>query len=881
MRKQYTGLGSYAWRLRLACVLACVALAAAAAFLPSLFGTGEQEESEVVEPLEDEASAASTQEAAALPAGYERWSDSSTWTSLGYRGKPAAGDVVTIPAGKKIVLDESTPSLGGVVVEGELRLAEMSVELTSEYVMANAGGAFVAGTRDDPIDPGNRATITLTGDDPTKSVVSMGMNMGTKFLGATEGGRIELNGADKTPWTRLSATAPEGAYTVRVQDATGWRVGDHIAIASSDFHWNHTERRTISKIDFATGTSGPAQITLDAPLVYEHYAAEQTYAGRPVSERAEVSNLSRNLVVRGDTVSDEAGFGAHTIAMEGSEAYVEDVEFFRSGQRGMMGRYPFHTHLMGNTGSAVTIRDSAVNGSYNRCMTIHGSNNVTMERNVCDDAVGHGYFLEDGIERKNIIRNNLVTGLKSPEARFALFKHEATNVGGFWITNPDNVVEGNVAAGVQGSGIWYALPQRPIGLSTEVGIAQNVYPNRTPLGSFADNTVHSNATDGFRLDDTPRADGSLLNGVRYDPRSNPANPESAPVRANFVGLKAWKNRFHGAWMRSTNADLSEAELADNRQGVGFPSDGTDVQNIFVVGETENAGNAEKWEPTRPDGAEVPVTMDPSTPITGFDFYNSAAVKGATFAGFESDAQRPAGALGRFAGNRFAFFKNNPVMDLSFAPGTDRLYFAPPEQDRDGDHSLLVQDRDGTLTGEAGAVVTVREPFLATDACRLRTDWNAYVCGTGSAPTPIYASFTARVTMGAASPIKPLTLRRWDGVTQSLMGPSPTSPEMHTNLIANRLYRVGFDGGVSALPKETQYILRNGVNQTLMVEVPVPNSSFRVQRHSKVLEPARSMTALKAMTSSGYYYDSATKVVTLRLVAGTNIWEELRIRRTDM
>ncbi len=167
--------------------------------------------------------------------------------------------------------------------------------------------------------------------------------------------------------------------------------------------------------------------------------------------------------------------------------------------------------------------------------------------------------------------------------------------------------------------------------------------------------------------------------MRYDPRLNPANPESTPVRANFVGLKAWKNRFHGAWMRSTNADLSGAEMADNRMGVGFPSDGTDVQNLFVVGETENKGNPERWEPTRPDGAEVAVTMDPSTPITGFDFYNSAAVKGATFAGFESDAQRPAGALGRFEGNRFAFFKDNPVRDLSFAPGTDRVYFEPPKR----------------------------------------------------------------------------------------------------------------------------------------------------------------------------------------------------------
>ncbi len=193
----------------------------------------------------------------------------------------------------------------------------------------------------------------------------------------------------------------------------------------------------------------------------------------------------------------------------------------------------------------------------------------------------------------------------------------------------------------------------------------------------------------------------------------------------------------------------------------------------------------------------------------------------------------------------------------------------------------MQDQDGTLTGKAGAVVTVREPFLATDACNLQTDWNAYVCGAGSAPTPTYASFTARVTVGASSPVKPLTLRRWDGVTQSLVGPSPTSPEMHTNLIANRTYRVDYDGAASELPRETQYVLRNGVRRALLLEVAVPNNSFRVQRYAKVLEPARSMSALKAMNASGYYYNPSKKIVTLRLVAGTSDWEELRIRRTDM
>lgn len=90
----------------------------------------------------------------------------------------------------------------------------------------------------------------------------------------------------------------------------------------------------------------------------------------------------------------------------------------------------------------------------------------------------------------------------------------------------------------------------------------------------------------------------------------------------------------------------------------------------------------------------------------------------------------------------------------------------------------------------------------------------------------------------------------------------------------------YNGAASEQPTETQYVLRDGVRRTLLLEVAVPNNSFRVQRFAKVLESARSMSALKAMTASGYYYNPSTKIVTLRLVAGTNDWEELRIRRTD-
>jgi hypothetical protein len=36
-----------------------------------------------------------------------------------------------------------------------------------------------------------------------------------------------------------------------------------------------------------------------------------------------------------------------------------------------------------------------------RCIVVHGTDNVLVERNVCYDHVGHGFMLEDGCEEGN------------------------------------------------------------------------------------------------------------------------------------------------------------------------------------------------------------------------------------------------------------------------------------------------------------------------------------------------------------------------------------------------------------------------------------------------------------------------------------------------
>ena len=75
-----------------------------------------------------------------------RWSDPATWPG---RKVPAAGDKVTIERGKDVLLDVSTPALGGLTIDGKLSFANNAdLELTTEWIMLH--GELEIGTEARP-----------------------------------------------------------------------------------------------------------------------------------------------------------------------------------------------------------------------------------------------------------------------------------------------------------------------------------------------------------------------------------------------------------------------------------------------------------------------------------------------------------------------------------------------------------------------------------------------------------------------------------------------------------------------------------------------------------------------------------------------------------
>ena len=395
-----------------------------------------------------------------------RWSDPATWPN---NKVPAAGDLVEIATGKDVVLDVSPPALNGVTINGKLSFANNAdLELTTEWIMVH--GELAIGT--EAIPHTRKATITLT--DKVKGENIMG-GMGDRGI-LLSGGTLNLHGDRTNTWTKLSATAKAGAQSITVLNAAGWRVGDEIVLASTDYDPRQAERRSISAIKGNT-------LTLDKKLDYMHFG-KITF---DVDERGEVGLLTRNIKVQASDDAAQSFFGGHIMAMPTSKMFVEGVELNRMGQNLTLARYPIHWHLVGDA-LGQYVRNSAIHDTYNRCVTVHGTNDLRVENNVTYNTVGHCFFMEDGIEHGNQFVHNLgiqtkchtskpcdptnlapfgpnggdnfkTTGQTSKDVLIPSDNTAST----YWITNPNNTYRDNVAAGSDAIGFWYGLPEHPTG----------------------------------------------------------------------------------------------------------------------------------------------------------------------------------------------------------------------------------------------------------------------------------------------------------------------------------------------------------------------------------------------------------------------------------
>ncbi|MGL5819854.1 MAG: G8 domain-containing protein, partial [Phycicoccus sp.] len=530
--------------------------------------------------------------------------------------------------GRSVVLDVATPPLESLRIAGELVAADRDVALTAGRIEVT--GLLQVGTADSPYR--HRSTITLTGravgaaDRESRAVV------------VTGGGRLELHGTPpKVPWTQLSDHAEKGARDLRLLDSAGWRSGDSLVVAPTDHYGaSATERVTVSSVTAeGVGIEEPLGAARWGMLQYvtrEGMSLTQDPGFRPpaepfptvLDERAEVGNLTRNVVLRGpdDDAWTQHGFGA-TVTVVGSDASarLDGVELTRVGKAGVKGGYPVHFHHGGYDESGTTVDDlptgpvapqtpgaetgptgeqvdanasslrrSTVSGSSNRCVVLHGVNGVRVEDNICHDVAGHAFFLEDAVERRNVFARNLAVRVRNPAKDHLLQKHEGGTFeggsSGFWLTNPDNDVVGNHTADTEGNGLWNAFPRTALGDHANVPIQ----PDRMRHGAFADNVAHSSGKPGIMLEWAPvNAEGDV-GPNKYIPTSDEGADRYDRNRVRFTLERNTVYKSHGGAYRNrvSEVDYPEWVTADSC-GTYYSGAGDDgrITRHLVVGTSLN------------------------------------------------------------------------------------------------------------------------------------------------------------------------------------------------------------------------------------------------------------------------------------------------------
>ncbi|KAG8001668.1 Cell migration-inducing and hyaluronan-binding protein, partial [Nibea albiflora] len=597
----------------------------------------------------------------------------------------------------------------------------------------------------------------------------------------------------------------------------GWRPGDRVVVASTDYSMHQAEEFTL--LPCPTCTSN--QIKVQGKAQFIHIGEEVD----GVDMRAEVGLLTRNILFHGvmepGCYGNEAckffdfdTFGGHLKVERGFRAvHISGVELQHMGQQ-TMGHYPVHFHMNGDVDERggynppTSVSDLSIHHSFSRCVTIHASNGLLVKDVVGYDTLGHCFFTEDGPEERNTFDHCLGlmvrAGTLLPSDRDSKMCRDITDgaypgyvanprqdcsaTSTFWIANPNNNLINCAAAGSEETGFWFIFHHVPTGPSE--GLYSPGYTEHTPMGQFINNRAHSNYRAGMILDNgvkTTQANNKdkrpflSLVGARYGPHQD-ADPFKPRVPALIHHFVAYKNQDHGAWLRGGDVWLDDCQFADNGIGLTLASGGTfpdddgsrqQVKNSLFVGESDNRGmpipDNRIWGIGGSDltGRTLPRGID--FPIRGMQIYDGPInMQNCTFRKYTALEGRHTSAFGFRLNNSWQSCPNNNVTDITFdhVPITSRVFFGEPgpwfnKMEMDGDKTTIFHDIDGSVSEYPGAFLVKEDNWLLRHPdCIDVPDWRAAICSGHYAQIYVQTRNPANLNMHIVRdeyPDRPLTL----------------------------------------------------------------------------------------------------------------------------
>ena len=617
-----------------------------------------------------------------------------------------------------LLLDIVTPRLSGVHIVSGGRLVfsphVAQAKLTTDYVKINRGGSLEIGSEDCPF-VGN-AEILLTGKRGSYSSVD-----GEKYISVHDGGVLEIHGQPKHSWTVLSRTVMPGPgpHTITLEDdVSSWDDGDQLVLASTDYDLDQAEVVTVTNCQARS-------CNISGNIRYPHFGEIDS----GVDMRGEVGLLTRNVLIHaemedkcyGNQFCDEFNFdtfGGHIIAKKGFKSFkVENAEFTKLGQQGIVGRYPLHWHMTGDiTAGSSYVRSNSIHHTLQRCVTCHGSFGCQIENNVAFESLGHCYFMEDGVENGTVMTHNL--GLNT---RKALMIPSDSDPATFWITHPDSYITENTAGGSEGKGFWFLQASLPTGEAgaLQASGAEHFFDEGelffTKIGDISGNTAHSSQF-GFFFDAMllPDQGASDNNERKFSPLEDPKNKTSSKLTTQISDITCYKARRTCVWIHLTRGQYNNLRIADAEEGL-FVHELSQITNSVFVGESErNFGvpnkmvNGEAWNRSLPRG-EVSFGVR--------NYQNPVIIEDSVFTSFVDSEARHLRAIGvKRTGKESGFTGAN---NISFAstPMEGRVGSQPTME-----RQFLYYDWSGSITGTPDSYIVKNFPHLISDRCLAMPEW---------------------------------------------------------------------------------------------------------------------------------------------------------------
>ncbi|KAL1007492.1 hypothetical protein UPYG_G00087520 [Umbra pygmaea] len=533
------------------------------------------------------------------------------------------------------------------------------------------------------------------------------------------------------------------------ETAEGWRPGDSVVLASTDYSMHQTEEFTLLPCPTCTAT----QVKVQGKPVFLHMGEEVD----GVDMRAEVGLLTRNILIRGEMEPSCYGteackffafdtFGGHLKVERGFQAlHVSGVELQHMGQQSM-GHYPIHFHMNGDVDQKggynppTSVSSLSIHHTFSRCVTVHGSNGLLVKDVVGYDALGHCFFTEDGPEERNTFDHCLGLMIRAgtllPSDRDSKMCRDITQ-GAYpgYVANPRQDCSAT-------STFWIANPNNNLINCAAAGSEETAHSNYR-AGMILDNGVKTT-----QANDKDKRPFLSLVGARYGPHQD-ADPFKPRVPALIHHFVAYKNQDHGAWLRGGDVWLDDCQFADNGIGLTLASGGTfpdddgsrqEVKNSLFVGESANRGMSipdnRIWGPGGPDlnGRTLPRGVD--FPIRGMQIYDGPInVQNCTFRKYIALDGRHTSAFGFRLNNSWQSCPNNNVTDITFhdVPITSRVFFGEPgpwfnQMQMDGDKTTIFHDVDGSVSEYPGAFLVKQDNWLLRHPdCIDVPDWRAAIC----------------------------------------------------------------------------------------------------------------------------------------------------------